>query len=58
MRFAKLQTKLGIVLLLRKYKFELNNDYHKIQELEMNSRGLAKLPTLGINLNVSFREKL
>lgn len=56
-RFAKLQTKLGIVLLLRNFKFELS-EYHKYQALEMNSRGLAKLPTMGINLKVSFREKL
>lgn len=55
LRFAKLQTKLGVVLLLRKFKFELS-DNHKNKELEMSPQGLAKLPTTGINLRVSFRE--
>lgn len=55
LRFAKLQTKLGIVLLLRKFKFDLSND-HINKELEMAPRGLAKLPTKGINLKVSFRD--
>lgn len=57
MRFAKLQTKLGVVLLLRKFKFVLS-DNHKDKELEMNPQGLAKLPTMGINLRVSFRDTL
>lgn len=57
LRFAKLQTKLGVVLLLRKFKFELSDD-HKDKDLEMSPQGLAKLPTMGINLRVSFRNTL
>lgn len=57
LRFAKLQTKLGVVLLLRKFKFELS-DNHKDKQLQMNPQGLAKLPTMGINLKVSFRDTL
>ena len=57
MRFAKLQTKLGVVFMLRKFKFELSDD-HKDKKLEMMPQGLAKLPTMGINLRVSFRDTL
>lgn len=53
LRFAKLQTKLGVVLLLRKFKFGLSVE-HELQG--MNPRGLAKLPTMGINLKVEYRE--
>lgn len=55
LRFAKLQTKLGVALLLRKFKFQLN-DEHELNALEMSPRGLAKLPTMGINLKVQFRD--
>lgn len=57
LRFAKLQTKLGIVLLLRKFKFNLSDD-HMNKDLEIDPRGLAKLPADGINLKVSFRENI
>ncbi|XP_055313647.1 probable cytochrome P450 6d5 [Sitodiplosis mosellana] len=57
LRFAKLQTKLGVVLMLRRFKFELS-DSHKDKKLKMLPQGLAKLPSMGINLKVSFRDTL
>lgn len=53
-RFSKLQTKLGLVLLLRKYAFELCGK-HTENELEISPLCLAKLPTFGINLTVHLR---
>lgn len=53
LRFAKLQTKLGVVLLLRKFRFDLSQE-HELKE-RMNPRGLAKQPSTGINLKVEFR---
>ncbi|XP_037044697.1 probable cytochrome P450 6d5 [Bradysia coprophila] len=53
-RFSKLQTKLGLVLLLRKFRFELH-ETHTEKELEISPLCLAKLPTFGINLKVHLR---
>lgn len=56
LRFGKLQAKLGIVLLLKKYKFDLA-DEHKNKELKINPRSGAKAPMNGINLKVYSRSE-
>lgn len=54
-RLAKLQAKLVIVLLIRKFSFELG-DEHKNKELKMNPRSrVVTAPLNGINLKVSLR---
>lgn len=53
-RLARIQSKLGVVLLLQKYKFELD-EQHKNKELEIDPKGASKSPLHGINLKVSYR---
>lgn len=54
MRLAKLQTKIGLCLLLQKYKFELD-DIHKKQLLKFRPNTVVRTSTIGINLKVSPR---
>lgn len=53
-RLAKIQSKLGIISLLRKFKFELSEE-HKNKKLEIDPKSIAKAALQGINLKVSFR---
>lgn len=53
-RFAKMETKLAIALLLQKFRFELD-DEHKNKELEYQVSGLIKIPLNGINLKIYRR---
>lgn len=54
MRFGKLQSKLALVLLLRKFKFELD-DQHKNTELKQNPRATVILPMNGLKFKVLRR---
>lgn len=54
MRFGKLQSKIAIVLLLRKFKFDLA-DQHKNTELKLNPFAPTPYPIHGINLKVFCR---
>lgn len=54
---AKLQTKISIVLLLQKFRFELGSQ-HENEELKLNVAGIVKTPVDGINLRVIFRAKI
>lgn len=54
MRFGKLQSKIAIVLLLRKFRFELA-DEHKNTELKLNPLSATPYPINGINLKVVSR---
>lgn len=54
MRMGKLQSKLAIVILLRKFRFELA-DEHKNTELKMDPLAIAQTPISGINLKVFSR---
>lgn len=56
MRFGKLQSKIAIVLLLRKFKFELG-DQHKNNELKLNPRSIVLAPINGLNLKAYSREE-
>lgn len=49
LRLAKLQIKIGLVLLLQKFHFELD-EQHIDKELQIDPRSIAKLPIDGINL--------
>lgn len=49
LRLAKLQIKIGLVLLLQKFHFELD-EQHVGKELRIDPRSIAKLPVGGINL--------
>lgn len=49
LRLAKLQIKIGLVLLLQKFHFELD-EQHIGKELQIDPRSIAKLPIGGINL--------
>lgn len=53
LRMGKIQSKIGVILLLRKFRFELA-DEHKNTELKMNPASISLFPTNGINL-ISFR---
>lgn len=53
LRLAKLQIKIGIVLLLQKFHFDLSK--RESGELKIDPRSIAKLPTDGINLIVKSR---
>lgn len=53
-KLAKLQTKIALVLLLQKYRFELGPQ-HIGKELKENPKAIAKLPAGGINLKVKVR---
>lgn len=54
LRLAELQTKIAIVLLLRKFKFHLGEE-HQGKELKLNPKSQFTVPINGIQLNVSFR---
>lgn len=54
MRLAKLQIKIGLVLLLQKFRFELDQQ-HIGKVLQIDPRSIAKLPIGGINLKVFVR---
>lgn len=54
LRLAKLQTKLAIITLLQKYRFELD-DQHQNKEIELNPQSFTKYPMNGINLKVFTR---
>ncbi|XP_055304014.1 uncharacterized protein LOC129569305 [Sitodiplosis mosellana] len=54
MRLGKLQSKIAIVLLLRKFKFDLD-DQHKNIELKLNPRSIVLAPMNGLNLKVYSR---
>lgn len=53
-RFGKIQPKIAIILLLRKFKFELD-DRHKHTELKLNPASVVLMPLHGVNLIVSRR---
>lgn len=53
MRMGKLQSKIGVVLLLQKFRFELA-DEHKNTELKFNPVSFVLVPINGINL-IAFR---
>lgn len=54
MNLGKLQSKVGVVLLLRKFRFELA-DEHKTTELELDPYNFGMAPLHGINLKVFAR---
>lgn len=54
MRMGKLQSKVAIVLLLQKFKFELA-DEHKNTELKLHPLAVVQTPVNGINLIVTKR---
>lgn len=54
LRLAKLQIKIGLVLLLQKFHFELDTKYAD-DELKIDPRSIAKLPVGGVNLKVRTR---
>lgn len=51
---AKLQTKIAIVSMLQKYRFELGPQ-HIGKELKEDTKVITKLPVDGINLKVKAR---
>lgn len=53
-RFGKIQPKIAVVLLLQKYKFELD-EQHKNTELKLNPGSVVLMPLHGVNLIVSRR---
>lgn len=53
-RYGKLQSKIAIILLLRKFRFELA-DKHKNTELKWNPLAPTAFPINGINLKVISR---
>lgn len=54
MRLGKLQSKTAIILLLRKFQFELAEE-HKNTELKLNPLTMVLTPMTGINLKVISR---
>lgn len=54
MRLAKLQTKIGICLLLKRYKFELD-DIHRKVPMKFKSNSVVRISTIGVNLKVAVR---
>lgn len=54
MRMGKLQSKIGVILLLHKFRFELA-DEHKDTELKFNPVSFVLFPINGINLKVFRR---
>lgn len=54
LRLAMLQIKIGLVLLLQKFHFELDAQ-HVGRELQIDPRSIAKLPVGGINLRCTRR---
>lgn len=53
-RFGKIQPKIAIILLLRKFRFELG-DQHKNTELKLNPGSVVLTPLHGVNLKVFRR---
>lgn len=54
MRLGKLQAKIGVCLLLRKFAFELGAQ-HINQKLKLDPQSLVRAPITGINLKVKAR---
>lgn len=54
LRLGKLQSKLGVITLLRKFRFELD-EQHQNKELKLNPKSPSKCPVNGINLKVFSR---
>lgn len=54
MRLGKLQSKIAIALLLRKFRFELA-DEHKNTELKLSPKSFVLFPVNGINLKAYTR---
>lgn len=54
LRLGKLQSKLAIVLLLEKFRFELD-DQHKNTEIKLNPKSMFLLPLNGLNFKVFKR---
>lgn len=54
MALGKLQSKIGVISLLQKFRFDLA-DEHKNTELKLSPLTLAKTPVNGINLKVFTR---
>lgn len=54
-RFGKIQPKLGVVLLLRKFRFQLG-EQHKNNELKLNPASVVLTPMHGVNLTVYKRD--
>lgn len=53
-RLGMLQTKIAIILLIQKFKFDLD-DQHKNTELTLNPRSIVLAPIHGLNFKVSSR---
>lgn len=54
MRLGKMQTKVGIVIMMQKYKYELG-DQHKNKNLSFSPAAIVLTPVSGIDLKVSPR---
>ena len=54
MRLGKMQTKVGLVMLLQKFKFELEDKY-KNRELVIDPKSFLLSPKGGLKLSVSKR---
>lgn len=54
MRLARLQTKIGICLLLQRYKFELD-DIHRRVPMQLKTNTVVRISTIGVNLKVTAR---
>lgn len=55
MRLGKLQSKVAIVSLLRKFKFELADEHKNTSELTINPTSIVLAPINGINVNATTR---
>lgn len=55
MRLGKMQTKVGLVLMLQKFRFELENE-SKNRELEFDPKSALLAPLGGVHLRV-FKRK-
>lgn len=53
-RVGRIQVKLALILLLRKFRFELD-DKHSEQKIEISAKALFTAPANGINLKVKNR---
>lgn len=53
-RFGKIQPKIAIILLLKMFKFELD-DQHKDTKLKLNPTSVSLTPLHGINLKIYRR---
>lgn len=54
MRLGKMQTKVGILLMMQKYKYELG-EQHKREELSFSPAGVILTPKTGIDLKIYAR---